>query len=198
MLILGDMMIFAIFFGVYSYYRSLDPVAYASAQAQLSQSYGLINTLLLLASSWFVAVAVQSAREGEPGLVTRSYGDLRKRVGQVALGLYAHGFEPGDAIALYMPMTADCVAAYLGIVLAGCRVVSIADSFSPKEVTRRLEIGGARGIVTVDCLIRAGKRIPLYSKVIEVDARSMRKEIAAHFIDINSHKSRDPTPQQRM
>lgn len=35
-------------------------------------------------------------------------------------------FRPGDAVAIDMPLTADAVAIYLGIVLAGCTAVSIA------------------------------------------------------------------------
>ncbi len=69
-----------------------------------------------------------------------------------------------------MPMTVECVAAYLGLVRAGLRVISIADSFSPAEVKRRLEIGGARAIVTVDRFVRAGKTIRLYDKVREAGA----------------------------
>ena len=43
----------------------------------------------------------------------------------------------GAAVAIDMPMTAVSVMAYLGVVLAGCVVVSIADSFSPAEINTR-------------------------------------------------------------
>ena len=36
-----------------------------------------------------------------------------------------------------MPMTAESVKAYLGVVLAGCVVVSIADSFSAAQIQTR-------------------------------------------------------------
>ncbi|MFQ5651267.1 MAG: AMP-binding protein [bacterium] len=94
-----------------------------------------------------------------------TYGELERLVNQVANGLREHGFEAGAAIALYMPMTVECVAAYLGIVRSGCVVVSIADSFSPTEVSKRLEIANARGIVTVESYVRAGRTIELYEKV---------------------------------
>lgn len=54
----------------------------------------------------------------------------------------------GDAIAINMPMTVDAVIIYLGIVLAGCAVVSIADSFAAEEVATRLRISAAKAIFT--------------------------------------------------
>ena len=42
----------------------------------------------------------------------------------------------------------DAVVIYLGIILAGCVVVSIADSFAAHEVDTRLRISGAVAIFT--------------------------------------------------
>ncbi len=114
--------------------------------------------------------AIVSGREGSRDVGVTRYGELEAQVRQVAGGLAALGFERGDAIGVYMPMNVQCVAAYLGIVSAGCRVVSIADSFSPTEVRRRLEIAGACAIVTMDHFVRAGKRMALYDKVREAEA----------------------------
>jgi acetyl-CoA synthetase len=115
-------------------------------------------------------VAVVCGSEGRAELTTTTYGELERLVNAVAHGLIDRGFEPGDRIALYMPMTLECVAAYLGIVRAGCAVVSIADSFSATELARRLEISAACGIVTTDTFTRSGKSIDLYAKVIEAAA----------------------------
>lgn len=59
------------------------------------------------------------------------------------------------------------VVAYLGIVLAGCVVVSVADSFSAAEVAARLRISEAKGIITQDVLLRGGKQLPLYGRFLE-------------------------------
>jgi acetyl-CoA synthetase len=67
-------------------------------------------------------------------------------------------------------MTVECIAAYLGIIRAGCAVVSIADSFAPKVIRRRLEIAEADGIFTVDEFSRGGRTIPMYDKVCEARA----------------------------
>lgn len=97
-------------------------------------------------------------------LSVTTYGQLERMVDRVACGLRMAGFDPGTAIALYMPMTVECVAAYLGIIRAGCRAVSIADSFSPDEVRLRMDMADARAMVTTDRYVRAGKTIDLYEK----------------------------------
>jgi acyl-coenzyme A synthetase/AMP-(fatty) acid ligase len=57
-------------------------------------------------------------------------------------------FLKGDAIAIDMPMTVNAVIIYIAIVLAGCVVVSIADSFAAKEIATRLRVSKAKGIFT--------------------------------------------------
>ena len=115
------------------------------------------------------APAIVFQREGE-GLTRWSQDELRGLSGRVANGLVAAGFEPGDAIAIDMPMTPESVAIYLGIVRAGCAAISIADSFSPKEIATRLRIGRAKGVFTQDVLLRGSKTHPLYAKVCEAEA----------------------------
>ena len=56
-----------------------------------------------------------------------------------------------------MPMTPECVVAYLGIVRAGRRVVSIADSFSPEELRKRMDIAEASLVVTSAGTVEVGE-----------------------------------------
>jgi acetyl-CoA synthetase len=109
--------------------------------------------------------AILYAREGEGRLEKLTYARLEALVNRFANGLLARGFGPGDSVALYMPMTPECVAAYLGTIRVGCRVVSVADSFSPDELRTRLEIGEARAVVTVSGYRRGGRDVALYGKV---------------------------------
>jgi acetyl-CoA synthetase len=99
-----------------------------------------------------------------------SLATLRRLCERVANGLSGIGLEPGDAVAVDMPMTPESVAIYLGAVMAGCPVVSIADSFAPPEISTRLRIGAAKAVFTQDVILRGGKRLPLYRKVLEADA----------------------------
>lgn len=62
--ILGDMVMFGLFFTVFVYYRAADVDLFATAQLSLNQTLGALNTLLLLTSSWFVVHAVEAARAG--------------------------------------------------------------------------------------------------------------------------------------
>ena len=67
--------------------------------------------------------------------------------------LTAHALNALDlveesAIAIDMPMNVESVIIYLAIVLAGHVVVSIADSFSPREISTRLKISKAKAIFT--------------------------------------------------
>jgi acetyl-CoA synthetase len=110
--------------------------------------------------------AILYGREGDArGIETLTYAQLDEQVNRFANGLLVRGFEPGQSVALYMPMTPECVVAYLGTVRAGCRVLSIADSFSAEELRRRMEIGTARAVVTVSSYRRAGREIDLYGRV---------------------------------
>lgn len=62
LLILGDMVIYAIMFLVFAYSYQQQPETFAAGQAVLNQTFGFINTLILLTSSWFVAKGVRSIR----------------------------------------------------------------------------------------------------------------------------------------
>ncbi|HUR68336.1 MAG TPA: AMP-binding protein [Candidatus Thermoplasmatota archaeon] len=112
-------------------------------------------------------IAIVLGREGEKGLRRVTYGELESLVDRVAHGFEKAGLHPGDAVSLYMPMTVECVAAYLGILRGGGVVVGIADSFAPPEIATRNRLGAAKRIVTTAAFARAGKTIDLYAKVRE-------------------------------
>lgn len=115
------------------------------------------------------ATAIVLQPEGG-SLSSLTYGELHALTNQVANGLVDAGFQPGDAIAIDMPMIAESVAIYLGIVKAGCVVISIADSFAASEIATRLRLSGAKAIFTQDYIRRAGKSLPLYTKVVDANA----------------------------
>ena len=116
------------------------------------------------------AIAILTQRENGENLSTFTYHELETLTNRVANGLVDIGMKPGDAVAIGMPMNAESVAIYLGIVKAGCVVIGIADSFAPEEIATRLRIGNAKAIFTQDYINRAGKRLPLYEKVIAAKA----------------------------
>jgi acetyl-CoA synthetase len=94
-----------------------------------------------------------------------SHGTISSEVKRIAGSLRRHGFGPGSRLAILMPMTPEAVFLYLGMIYAGATVVSIADSFAPAEIGRRLTIAQADAIFVLDTYSRGGKTIELYRRV---------------------------------
>ncbi len=65
-LICADMALFGFMFVVYAHDRSQNLRLFEAARPAMNQTLGLAATLLLLASSWFIASAVQAARLDRP------------------------------------------------------------------------------------------------------------------------------------
>jgi acetyl-CoA synthetase len=133
----------------------------------------LVDAQLNIVESCFMAPAdspaiIHQAEGGE--LKTMSVGALEKLTNRVAASLRSCGFTPGDALAIIMPMTAEAVSIYLGIIKAACIVVGIADSFRFREIAARLSLAKAVGVFTQDVIFRGGKSLPLYANLIEADA----------------------------
>ncbi len=108
----------------------------------------------------------------DKSLETITVGQLDRLSNRVANGLQALGIAKGHAVAIDMTMTAESVAAYLGIIKAGATVISIPDSLPSQEIIKRLRIGDAKAVFTQDEIIRGGKSLPMYEKVRDASAPS--------------------------
>lgn len=93
-------------------------------------------------------------------------------------------------------MTAEAVAAYLGIILAGCVVVGIADSFAPASIADRNRIAQAQAIITQDVILRGDKKLPMYARVVAAKspravvipaARGQALQVQHDFVFIECH-----------
>lgn len=58
----GDLVLFTLLFCVFLSLRAEQLAVFTEGRAQLNQVWGLVNTLLMLSSSWCVATAIQAAR----------------------------------------------------------------------------------------------------------------------------------------
>lgn len=114
------------------------------------------------------AAIIHQSEAGEMKVATVS--ELALLTNQVASNIKRLGFKPGDALAIVMPMTAEAIAIYLGIIKAGCVAVGIADSFRPREIARRLRLANAKLVFTQDAIIRGQKTLPLYAKLVDAAA----------------------------
>lgn len=63
--VLGDMVIFGVYFIVFMVYRGHEQAVFLASQRHLSLASGAVNTLVLLAGSRFAALAVAAARAGD-------------------------------------------------------------------------------------------------------------------------------------
>lgn len=63
-MVLGDLVIFGAYFVIYMVHRAMAPQAFLAAQQHLDVTVGVINTMVLLTSSWFVARSVHAMRAG--------------------------------------------------------------------------------------------------------------------------------------
>src|SRR5207302_1512781 len=117
------------------------PKAILEPNADPTHPDWLPRARLNIAESCFRAepgkTAIVCASEAAPELRHVTYGELHRLAARVANGLSAIGTKPGDRVALYLPMTPESVGIYLGVVLAGCCVVGIADASAPADFAKR-------------------------------------------------------------
>src|SRR5437867_11129939 len=87
--------------------------------------------------------AILYGLEGSDSVRKMTYGELRRLSSRVANGLDELGLDRGEKIALFLPMSPEAVAAYLGIVLSGRCVVGIADAAAAPGFQKQARIAAA-------------------------------------------------------
>lgn len=78
--VIGDLIIFGVYFVAYVYYRGQDADLFLRSQARLNLDIGAVNTFVLLTSSLLVALGVTAVRAG------RTADALRLTVAALACG----------------------------------------------------------------------------------------------------------------
>lgn len=64
-MVLGDLIIFGSYFLIFMVHRSMAPQEFLAAQQHLNLNIGVLNTVVLLTSSWVIARSVVAARTGD-------------------------------------------------------------------------------------------------------------------------------------
>ncbi|MET0699798.1 MAG: cytochrome c oxidase subunit 3 family protein [Mycobacterium sp.] len=139
--VIGDLLIFGVYFITYVYYRGQDPGLFLHSQARLNLDIGALNTLVLLTSSLFVALGTAAARAGKSADGLRLFA--------IALGCGAafpvlklfeyvpeiiHGVTPGANLffMFYFVMTGlHLCHVVLGLVILSFVIRSLRTSASP-------------------------------------------------------------------
>ena len=148
------------------------PTGNADFSAGVAEPDWLPGSLLNIARSCFREDGQHPAviiGDAHGGMRRVSSSELRQDAERVAAALKSHGMVHGDAIGIMMPMNYESVAIYLGVLLAGCAVVSIADSFAAPQIQKRLEISRASAIFCVAGFQRAGKTLELWSRILDAN-----------------------------
>ncbi len=127
---------------------------------------GRLNIAHNCLDRWAGSDRVACLWEGEDGATrTVTFTELRDEANRVANGLIGLGLQPGDRIALCMPMVPELLSILYGAFKAGLTVVPIFAGFGTGAIATRLEDAGARVLFTADHLERRGKLLPLLEKV---------------------------------
>lgn len=125
---------------------------------------------------------VAITHRGETGRTEQwTYAELLSKTHQIAQAIKKEFGANHPRIAILMPMTAESIAIYLGILWAGGTVVAIADSFSPPEIEIRLRIAKAELIFIQENILRGAKAIPLYARLFDIQAPKAIVLGATHF-----------------
>ena len=72
--VMADMTVFAIMFGSFMLGRHHNPALFEASRHALNPNVGGVNTLILLTSSWFAALALDAMRKSRFGLAQRFLG----------------------------------------------------------------------------------------------------------------------------
>jgi nitric oxide reductase NorE protein len=72
--VIADMTVFAVLFGSFIIGRHRNPDLFESSRHALNPNFGGVNTLILLTSSWFAALALDAVRKSRFALAQRLIG----------------------------------------------------------------------------------------------------------------------------
>jgi len=90
-----------------------------------------------------------------------SWAETSRQVTQLAEALVELGVEPGDRVAIFMPMCPAVAVASHACAHVGAVQVPIFSGFAAPAIASRLEDSGAKVVICADWSLRRGKRIEM-------------------------------------
>jgi acetyl-CoA synthetase len=96
-----------------------------------------------------------------------SFAELSREVAALAEGLKVLGVEPGDRVAVYMPMSPEVAIASHACAHIGAVQVPIFSGFAAPAVAQRLQDSEATVVITADRSLRRGKWLPMRETIAE-------------------------------
>ena len=112
------------------------------------------------------AVAAVGLRE-DGARTQLTFAELSRDVTRLAERLVALGVEPGDRVAIYLPMSPEVAVASNAIAHIGAVQVPVFSGFAAPAVKQRLEASEAKVVITQGESSRRGKSVPMLEIVDE-------------------------------
>ena len=119
--------------------------------------------------------------EGEPGdSRTITYGELTAEVKRAANMLASFGVEPGDRVAIYMPLIPETIIAMLAVARLGAAHSVVFGGFSSDSLRARIDDAQAELVITADGGYRKGRTSALKPAVddalrLDTDMNTVQK-----------------------
>ncbi|MGH3043457.1 MAG: AMP-binding protein, partial [Gaiellaceae bacterium] len=96
-----------------------------------------------------------------------TFAELSRDVTRLAEGLVRLGVEPGDRVAIYLPMCPEVAVASHACAHIGAIQMPLFSGFAAPAVTQRLQDSEAKVVITADYSLRRGHRLPMRETVEE-------------------------------
>ncbi|KAG0307883.1 acetyl-CoA synthetase [Dissophora globulifera] len=151
---------------------------------QLNASYNCVDRHAL-ATPDKIAIIYEADEPNQSENIT--YGELLRKVCQLAGVLRARGIRKGDTVAIYMPMIPEAIVAFLACARIGAVHSVIFAGFSAEALRDRVQDAACRVVLTADQGKRGGKSIE--TKRIVDDAETSK---CMNYLTPEPMNSEDP------
>ncbi|KAF9186991.1 acetyl-CoA synthetase [Haplosporangium sp. Z 767] len=125
-------------------------------EGELNAAYNCVDRHAL-ADPNKVAIIYEADEPNQSEKIT--YGELLRKVCQLAGVLRAHGIRKGDTVAIYMPMIPEAMVAFLACARIGALHSVIFAGFSSEALRDRIQDAACRLVLTSDQGKRGGKTV---------------------------------------
>ena len=99
---------------------------------------------------------------------TITYAELDQATRALAAGLAARGFEPGDALCVYMPNLPEYAIAFHGVARAGGHASTANPLYTARELQHQLEDSGSKYLLTIPQFLDVAKKAAEAAGVEEI------------------------------
>jgi acetyl-CoA synthetase len=130
------------------------------------------------------AAAIGLGEDGSRRALT--FAELSHEVTRLAEALVRLGVEPGDRVALFLPMSPEAAIASHACAHVGAVQVPVFSGFAAPAVAQRLQASGAKVAITARASTRRGRPVPMLAVLEEArrDAPALEHVIAAPWDDL--------------